>query len=405
MSNSLAVATVTATLYDRLLDAAKTVASGADINIGWPDPNQWPSGDVGINLFLYEVQPNGTWRNDDLPSRDTNGRVIRRPQAALDLNYLLTFYGDEGELEPERLLGAAVSNLHSQPILDRAALRASIDARASGTSTYLTGSDLDQQVELVRFTPLQLPLEELTKLWTAFPSSAYALSVAYQASVVLIESDDQEHRSAPVDARTVSGTPFSQPQIEAVVAASGDTDPIVYDSAILIRGRRLRGDATRIRIEETLLPAASESDELLGLPLPPGVPAGVRSLQVVHLIPLGEASEPHVVVESNVVAFVLRPQAELFSTVGAGSARVLTVEVLPAVREGQRAVLLLNEQPGGSGRSFRFERPPEPSDTTQPSFAVGDIPPADYVIRVQVDGAQSPVEWVTDHFEPEVTVL
>jgi hypothetical protein len=42
-------------------------------------------------------------------------------------------------------------------------------------------------IERIKLTPLTLSLEDLSKLWSVFFQVPYALSIAYEASVVLIE--------------------------------------------------------------------------------------------------------------------------------------------------------------------------------------------------------------------------
>ena len=113
---------------------------------------------------------------------------------ALDLYYLLAFYGDEKELESQRMLGAVARDLHANPILSRQAIR---DAVASW-GVVLTNSNLDKAMEQVRITELPLNLDELSKLWSVFFQTPHALSVAYRASVVLIETDDAVSPAAPV---------------------------------------------------------------------------------------------------------------------------------------------------------------------------------------------------------------
>src|SRR5262245_52289646 len=103
MSNALAIATVTATLQQMLSGAmAKSGVPGAIATNLRPDDEaglQSPS----VNIFLYQVTPNTAFRNADLPTRRADGTLLRRPQAALDLHYLLTFYGDDNNLEQQRL--------------------------------------------------------------------------------------------------------------------------------------------------------------------------------------------------------------------------------------------------------------------------------------------------------------
>jgi hypothetical protein len=104
----------------------------------------------------------------------------------LNLSYLFSFYGNELELEPHRLLGSVVSAIHAQPRLLPQSIQRTLERES-----YLRDSDLAfqvAQVENVTLTPIGLSLEELSKLWSVFFQVPYALSVAYLASTVLIES-------------------------------------------------------------------------------------------------------------------------------------------------------------------------------------------------------------------------
>ena len=47
---------------------------------------------------------------------------------------------------------------------------------------YLKTSNLEDEVEQVKFIPSQMSLEELSKIWSIFFQQSYALSMAYQAS-------------------------------------------------------------------------------------------------------------------------------------------------------------------------------------------------------------------------------
>jgi hypothetical protein len=82
-----------------------------------------------------------------------------------------------------------VRTLHSRPVLTPDLIQAAI-ADPSLTSA-VGASDLALQVERIKITPLQMSLEELSKLWSVFFQTPYALSAAYQASVVLIEATER----------------------------------------------------------------------------------------------------------------------------------------------------------------------------------------------------------------------
>ena len=144
-------------------------------------------------LFLYQVSPSAALRNLDLPTRAANGTLTKRPTAAIDLHYLLAFYGNEGDLEPQRMLGAVVRDIHAKPVLLRQMIE---DAIAS--EPFLNGSNLGEAPEQVKFTPIALSLEEMSKLWSVFFQAPYALSVAYQGTVLLIESEETAQAALPV---------------------------------------------------------------------------------------------------------------------------------------------------------------------------------------------------------------
>jgi hypothetical protein len=413
MSNYLAIATATTALSQLLQVAASEAVPGATVTTVRPESKESAIPDPAINVYLYQVVPNPAWRTMDLPTRRADGTMIQVPRAALDLHYLLTFYGNEGELEPQRLLGKATSVLHARPVLTREMVRAAVRTVTTGDGDhYLVVSDLAEQIETVKFAPLPLNLEELSKLWTVFFQTPYALSVTYKGSVVLIEAEGAPQRALPVRKPLLYGTTFRQPTVERVVSEAGTDQPIVAGTTLLIQGERLRGDmapdadATQVRIgavEVTPDPEDVRNEEirveLTSPPLPEeALRAGVSGVQVVHPMMMGEPPELHRGVESNVAAFVLRPTITGAATTG-GTA--LTVTVGPAVGRGQRVALLLNELSAPSdraARAYRFEAPQdngiEDDDvdaTTSITFATESVAGGVYLVRVQVDGAESPL--------------
>src|SRR5215510_7226791 len=200
MSNHLAIATVTASLAQFLQGEVQNDVPGLTVTTARPDGTSAPQQGVRVNIYLYQVTPNAAWRNSDLPTRSDDGRLLQRPRAALDLHYLLTFYGNEAQLEPQRLLGSTVRVLHSRPVLTREQIRQTINSPAFA---FLALSNLAEDIELVKFTPTTLSLEELSKLWAVFFQTQYTLSVTYQGTVVLIESDTTPSSPLPVLERNV----------------------------------------------------------------------------------------------------------------------------------------------------------------------------------------------------------
>lgn len=211
MSNHMAIATVTAALSRLLQARVGAEVPGALTTTVRPD-GAGGVPDTGVNIFLYQVTPNPHLIQNDLPTRRTEGGLVQRPQIAIDLHYLLSFYGAEAELEPQRLLGGTLLALHVQPFLTRQDIVNTVNAEG-----YLSGSDLAEQVEQVKFSPLSLNLEEMSKLWSVFFQTPYVLSVAYQASAVLITSDQ----------RPVPSQPVLEPVIQAVPSVAAGRTPAV----------------------------------------------------------------------------------------------------------------------------------------------------------------------------------
>jgi hypothetical protein len=429
MSNFLAIAAVTEVLRE-LVDQAVSAAVPdfqVEVATGRPDEIDEDDGRAHVNAFLYQTMPNPALSNHDLPTRRTGGGLVARPRAALDLHYLLTFQGDPAMDVPERLLGATVAALHGRPQLDRQLIR-DVIASQVGSKPFLAQVDLADQVELVKFTPLALDLEEMSKLWSIFFQVPYYLSIAYVGSVVLIEAAGSAQAALPVrgpipsadpdlpdepDGRNIYVDPFRFPRIDAVVAGSSDADPILAGGTIRIRGHALRGDVTGVTLNGLALdPPPDPDDREIEVPLTsPPVPdaalrAGVRGVQVVHHRLMGRPETPHRGVESNVAPFVLRPlivSATVANVALDGDFRSAEIQLVldPPVGKRQRAVLLLNEleppvPPTRPARAYAFEAPSrdlpgEPDSTTALTIAVARVRPGSYLVRVQIDGAESPL--------------
>jgi uncharacterized protein DUF4255 len=407
VSNFLAIATVTAALRQLVATGIVGTVPGADVVTARPDgKGNAPLPDRGVNVYLYQVVPNAAWRNADLPTRNSNGGATQRPTAALDLHYLLTFYGDDGQLEPQRLLGAVARTLHAHPVLPRPYLS---NIKNTVSFAFLATSDLAESVELVRFTPMPLSLDEMSKLWLMFSQTPYSLSVAYQASVVLIESQTVPEPTLPVLDRNVYVLPFRRPIIERIESASataGTARLLVMGDTLRIRGLELRGEVTRVRIgENEAAPKPSDvTATRIELPLaafPAGaLRAGAQGAQVVQPLPMGTPPLEHRGFESNVAAFVLHPTIVHRS---ATSAQV-TLEVDPPVGERQRVLLLLNRV--NAPTAYSFTPDVRAGVQTTLTFAIIGVQSGTYFVRVQVDGADSPLDLdpASPSFGPTVVV-
>lgn len=446
MANALAIAAVSAVLKDLLnnglIDAQ--LNNEVVVRVG-PPPASSGNGPQGIqlNLFLYQVSPNLNWRNECLPSHNRRGDRLNNAPLALDLHYLLTAYGSE-EFDAEILLGYAMQLLHEHSILSRGAIRRALSGGAvdggilPGNFQAIAAAGLSEQVELIKISPEYLDTESMSRLWSSLQAT-YRTSTAYHVSVVLIAREESTQSAPPVLNRRVFAVPVQSPMIARV-------EPQLAAAATVITlcGQGLKGNPTQVRFGNgAIAPAAANpTDQTVEVTLPAGLQAGVNTVQVLHPLDLGTPNEPHPGIESNVAAFVLQPAIQpiaagppptddivLLADEAAFNAafsadersRFTQVVTFPAVRIGltppalgsQRLTLLLNETPAPT------DRPTRAYSFTAPALliAAADIPlngtasalspadqrsevlvfstpgavAADYLVRVRVDGADSPL--------------
>jgi hypothetical protein len=384
MSDFRAVATVTAALQRLLQGAVSADVPGADAWTDRPDRhNNGTTDGPGVNIYLYQVGAEPTQRNSDLPTRGPGGQVRLRPQVPLALHYLLSFYGDEGELEPQRVLGSAVRTLHARPLVTHDLIDA-VTAAAHATPPVhpsLADADLADQIDLVRVTPLPLNLEELSKLWSVFFQVPYTLSVAYQASIVFLEEPVVAVGGPPVLQPEIVVGLLRRPRVTRVDAVSGT--PVSATDILAVHGERLVGETTAVRVGSAVRTPSSMAPDLLTVDLRPvtGLRPGPVPVQVNHG-PLGE--------QSGVTSFLLHPTITVRATQNGGPATVTATTDLP-IGADQTAVLALLDPLSGQ-RLHLFVTPPREDDETEVTVPLPGVGAGRYIVVLSVDGADSPVE-------------
>jgi hypothetical protein len=310
MSNYLAVATVTATLQRILQAAVQNDVEGARVTTVRPTDIGNGTPETGINLFLYQVITNPALNNMDSTPQRSRGNPTKR-QAALDLYYMFSFYGNDSELEPQRLLGSIVRTLNDQRVISQEVIRA---ACRDSTLGFLPNANLADQIQQISIIPLDLNLEDFSKAWSIFFQCPYWLSMAYKILVVMIEGEEAPTRGLPIRDRRMNGMVpyFHQPQIDQVCASTGATEPILIDTTLTITGKQLKGEfVTKVRVcDQEVVPNIISDNELsISLSQLPTttVRAGIQSLQVIHANPIATGLRQRGV-ESNAAPFVLRPR-------------------------------------------------------------------------------------------------
>lgn len=170
--NADAIRIVTKALQDYLTPIV------GDVYVGpLDDPNA--SGAKAV-LFLYRVATNADLRSaSHVVAQAGNQPPIAYENALpLDLYYLLTAGSSQtgGELDSLRVLGLAMRALNDSPSLD----------------------GLTVHGEAVRFTLDPIGIEEMSRIWTLFPTANYRTSVVYLATPVWIDPAMPPAGGAPV---------------------------------------------------------------------------------------------------------------------------------------------------------------------------------------------------------------
>lgn len=399
MSNHLAIATVTATLQRLLQSAIQGDVDGARVTTLKPNIIGSSTPESGVNLFLYQVTYNAALRNGDTAAFRAKKGPARR-QSSLDLHYMISAYGNDTELEPQRLLGSVVRTLSDKTILTADMIEAAI-----ADAAFLTYSNLADQTQSLTINPVEIDTDELSKIWSTFFQAPYSLSVVYKVVAVVIDGETSAQRALPVrDPRFGGVMPFpQQPAIEKVLAQAGAQSPIDAETTLRLLGKQLRGQRTRVSVgnSKVVPQSMTETEILLSLSDAPrsDLRAGVQTVQVLHY-PSERADA--VPLASNALPFILRPTlvavqvAELEGIDDdprTGCFQVLTR--LP-VGHGQQVVAILNEWSVETPATYLFAAPRREADTNSLEIPFHGVKPGDYLIRLQVDGADSLLDIDTD---------
>lgn len=410
MSNYLAIATVTACLQRLLQESIQLDLDGARVTTVSPNMVGSATPVKGVNLYLYQVSPNPVWQqNSDTKMRSRRKNGVKKSRTALDVYYLLSFYGNDGELEPQRLLGSTIKILSDRPKLSEIMIQKTL---ADSSYSYLSESDLAEQIESIHLTLIDSSLEELSKIWSVLLQTTYSLSLVYRATVLMLDGQDSAQQALPVAEFVPGGVqPFSyRPKLEKVMSTSGAFQPIFCDSTLRVQGKHLNGYATKVRIGELeLLPTSvNETELILSLASTPShsLKAGVQSLQVIHDRPSTPQHEnspsQHYVytngIGSNPLPFVLRPVIKKV-TVSQLQGReedlrsaVIKVRVNLTLGKHQPILLLINEMSQSNPAAYLFKAPQRRRDKTSVSIPIKEVKPGRYLVRLQVDGAESILE-------------
>ena len=385
MSNALAVATVTASLAQQLSrfisDGGPTPVPGARVTFLPPSSESLQSGEPLVNAFLFRVVRNAELNNNDLPTRGPDGRPLDRPSAAINLDYLITFFGDDTRLEPQRLLGAVVAGLHAEPILSAGIIRDTIKV-----TPWLGGSDLATQAESVKFTPTVMTPEQMARFWSEFVHADYRLSVLYNASVVLLDTPARLRAALPV--RRIG----HRSVVDQAIVIAGVTNPedpglpvMVGGGRMAIKGPGLQSPDISLLIEGQ--PAAiaerrgtGRDAEIIVDLTPksaPGLRYGPLSVQLIRNGPDGQTGGSPEITVTLVPGLVGDPVVDPTN-------RKLALTITPPATAGQAVALSLYAPASGPETSHRVDAVATDASGVL-AFDVASVPPGTYLMWVEVE--------------------
>ena len=392
MSNPLAIAATTLTLQSILLsgvlsDPDDTDLTDTTVTILPPDKARGNNNANQLNLFLYQILPNGAWRNMNIPSQVAPGET-GNPPLALTLHYLLTAFGKDNDTTlpyGHHLLGKAMSVLYDHALLGPEEIKAA-------TAASFPDSDLDRQVERVRITLQPMSLEEISKLWTGLVTQ-YRLSVGYEVSVALIDSTQPKRAPLPVlmrgpkDRGVLSQAslipPF--PALSQIQFQNNQTEARLGEQLVL-SGNNLDGNVVKVQFDHPLWaapvlvapdPGNTAQQVLVTIPNSPTTwPAGFYTITVVVQKP----SETYFR-NTNQLSFALAPRITVAPSNAPGPNITYTVTSSPEVWPDQNVSLLLNDQ--------EVVADPHATQTATLTFQAQNLSASGYFVRLRIDGVDS----------------
>jgi hypothetical protein len=410
MSDYLAVGGVTAVLCSLLSTAlgsgGPTTILGPTRGITAVSPDlitTGPDEQPQLNLFMYYISLNPALRNLGLPSSNAQGGRLSNPPLALDLHYLVTAYGS-AQFDAEILLGWAMKVFHDTPVVPSQTIQAALDTLAAQQqptteASLISGSTLAEQIEHLRITPEVLTTEEIYRLWTAF-QAAYRPTTALQVSFVVVQDTQPFSSNLPVQARTVTALPVQAPVVTGLSPVM-----IAAGQVLTISGTNFLGSSpadTVVSFDSGAgVPADTVQGNLIRVTLPGTLAAGTRAVRVQQTVTFPGSTTPHQGFSSSPVPFQLVPVIQT-PVPQATPGSPLSLTVSPAVGQTQHATLYIGDNAIPIG-----ERPVTgPASSTTVSFPIpADFPVGSYPVRVEIDGAQSPLTAAAGgQFTPQVQV-
>ena len=429
MSGYRAIAGVSATLRNLLRDRLEDPGA-ATVTIAPPEVAVTGVPGHRLNLYLYQVKENGFLANQEIPGQG-HPADYGFPPLSLDLHYLITAFaqpetGSDADLQAQLILGDAMRVLHDFRVITEGL---TITRPAVGpVGTPVLDPSLLGEFEKIKLSLWPSSIEDLSRIWSALPQGNFRRSVAYEATVVQIESRRLRRQSLAVERRRVHVAPLDRPEISSVYRTPPTPGDLERDERarvldeLTIEGRGFRSARTRVRLGglepigvepssdaeiRIQVPDATypvDEDHPATRPIPPAdrLQPGLRAVQVLTRLPSevveggldrGTVLPAEGAQASDRMAFTVVPTV---ASVGPGSgttADLLTLTGRRLFDQGLRSLVLIRDvgiqvRPPGPGDPWAA---PTPTQVQVPLSALADagLPPGTYPVHIVVNGAQS----------------
>lgn len=429
MSDFRAMAGVSSTLKRLLEDQME---EPVPVTIAPPDVLASEVPGNRVNLFLYQVTENGYLKNQEILGQGHPG-AYGCPPLSLELHYLLTAFAsnETADLQAQQILGDAMRVLH-----DFAIITPALHMNGDPAEVLILDSSLIGEFERLKITLQPLNLEDFSKIWMAMPQTNFRRSVAYQVSVVQIESRRTRRLAMPVKTRRIHVAMPRRPEITTVYRTPVSANEPIGDprvklgQAITIEGTNFVAAKTWVQIEDLepirVTPLSNEKIQI-NLPdeeypadadhsSPRPIPAelrlwpGARRVEVLteqateavegglgHGVVVADSK----VLRSNQGVFILVPEITSAdpnnATIAALPTAILTVDGKRLFRQELKSFVLVGDVAIEVRAPDQLGNWAEPNETSVqvplatlspalPPITLNDPP---YAVRIMVNGAQS----------------
>ena len=404
MNAGFSVAAATVALADRLHALIGDAVPGARVTTLNPGAESLRGGDPIVNLYLFRTARNGFVSNDALPTRSAAGRALASPVLKLDLDYMITFFGDEVRLDPQRLLGLVVGGLSAEPYITRRELHATI----ASTPWLGGGPDPELPGEDIRVASLNMPPDGMARLWSEFIHVPYQLTQLYTVTPVPLVTVLPVEPVLPVRRIGLRAVPSGGVAILAVVNAADPSLPLQGGGEMAIRlldpaqpGLLVEMNGVAAEGVRAGFDADGFAALLVGLTAgqAAALTAGPLAVRVIRMAgPGGVMAAASPVARTSIVPAFAQPPA-------IADGQLVATMTLPVGPESAAAALLFPRGAAQAG-SRRIVCLARDAASTGLAAPLAGVPAGTYLVSVEIDGVATLLDFADGAYTgPTVDVI